>query len=348
MTADPFLDSPADTPKLPGAGRRWLKRSKWIALAILVVLILYYPVGMIIVHKINDDPSFTAGDVPQGQSKAVALAAALIQREVIETVLAGQRSLLHAGLRARQHAELPARHSAGAGPLRDRNGGPDRPLPRLRQRRSRPEQRARLAQLCARHAGMSARPRSPRTRRPSTSRRWSGSAATTTRLAAGKAAFEPRADNLISTLDRIGKDLGAASNAIDQEIDLYSGDWFDLKADNVFYYNKGLLYANALLLRDLGVDFKNVLDERGAGKIWQRMVDSMLEGASLQPLIVINGDAQRAGRAQSPDRPGLLPAARPHAAGRADRHSAEIAPRADHRLLISGTNSRLSPSESSS
>jgi hypothetical protein len=37
------------------------------------------------------------------------------------------------------------------------------------------------------------------------------------------------------------------------------------------------------------VDFKSVLDERGAGKIWQRMIDSMVEGASLQPLIVING-----------------------------------------------------------
>ena len=35
MTADPFLDSPADTPKLPGAGRRGVKRSKWGARAIL-------------------------------------------------------------------------------------------------------------------------------------------------------------------------------------------------------------------------------------------------------------------------------------------------------------------------
>jgi len=85
MTADPFLDSPADTPKLPGSGRRWLRRSKWIALAVLVVLLLYYPVGMIIVHKINDDPGFDVADVPQGASKAVALAAALIDREVNQT-----------------------------------------------------------------------------------------------------------------------------------------------------------------------------------------------------------------------------------------------------------------------
>ena len=65
MTADPFLDSPADTPKLPGAGRRWLRRSKWVALAVLVVLVLYYPVGMLIVHRINDDPKYSAGTVPE-------------------------------------------------------------------------------------------------------------------------------------------------------------------------------------------------------------------------------------------------------------------------------------------
>ena len=57
MTADPFLDSPASTPKLPGSGRRWLRRSKWIALLILLILILYYPIGMILVHQIDDDCS---------------------------------------------------------------------------------------------------------------------------------------------------------------------------------------------------------------------------------------------------------------------------------------------------
>ena len=69
----------------------------------------------------------------------------------------------------------------------------------------------------------------------------------------------------------------------------YSGDWIDLKADDVFYHNKGLLYANALVLRDLGADFEEVLGERGADTIWQRMVDSMVGAPSLQPLIVVNG-----------------------------------------------------------
>ena len=43
------------------------------------------------------------------------------------------------------------------------------------------------------------------------------------RLSQGRASFEPRADNLIATLDRIGKDLGGASDKVDRQIDEFSG-----------------------------------------------------------------------------------------------------------------------------
>jgi hypothetical protein len=90
-------------------------------------------------------------------------------------------------------------------------------------------------------------------------------------------------------LDRIGKDLGAASSEIDHSIDNDAGSWIDFHADDVFYYNKGLLYANGLLLRDLGTDYAPILNEKGAAAIWTRMVASMLEGAGLKPWIVVNG-----------------------------------------------------------
>ncbi len=35
---------------------------------------------------------------------------------------------------------------------------------------------------------------------------------------------------------------------------------------------------------------RQVLAEKGANNIWTRMVDSMLEGAALQPWVVINGE----------------------------------------------------------
>jgi hypothetical protein len=288
MTADPFLDSPADTPKLPGAGRRWLKRSKWIALAVLVALLLYYPVGMIIVHKINDDPNFGPGEVPQGQSRAVALAAALIQREVVDSAWPANDPFFLPGYaldnmpnyqRGIQNAL--ARFATEMADQIGRSRGSSSADEDLTKARGLLNQAPDTWYV----SGGSISANSETQYKEAMVRLVSYN----TRLAAGKAAFEPRADNLMSTLDRIGKDLGAASNAIDQEIDLYSGDWFDLNADNVFYYNKGLLYANAVLLRDLGTDFKGVLDERGAAKIWERMVASMMEGATLQPLVVING-----------------------------------------------------------
>jgi len=288
MTADPFLDSPADAPKLPGTGRRWLKRTKWVALAVLVLLILYYPVGMIIVHKINDDPNFSAGNVPQGQSKAVALAAALIQREVGETSWPANDPFFMPGAALDnmpnfQHGiqQALARFATEMADQIGRSRGSASADPDLTEARGLLNYAPDVWYVSS--ASLAANSETQYLKAMVKLNSYN------TRLAAGRAAFEPRSDNLISTLDRIGKDLGAASNAIDQEIDLYAGDWYDLNADNVFYYNKGLLYANALLLRDLGVDFKTVLDERGAAKIWQRMVDSMVEGASLQPLIVING-----------------------------------------------------------
>jgi hypothetical protein len=288
MTADPFLDSPADTPKLPGAGRRWVKRSKWIALAILVALLLYYPVGMIIVHRINDDPNFTAGEVPQGQSKAVALAAALIQREVGGTSWPANDPFFMPGAALDnmpnfQHGiqQALARFAIEMADQIGRSRGSSSADPDLTNARSLLNYEPDKWYVSS--ASLAANSETQYTDAMVRLTRYND------RLAKGRAVFEPRSDNLISTLDRIGKDLGAASNAIDQEIDLYAGDWYDLNADNVFYYNKGLLYANALLLRDLGADFKNVLDERGAGNVWKRMVDSMMEGATLHPLVVING-----------------------------------------------------------
>src|SRR3954469_25789452 len=87
----------------------------------------------------------------------------------------------------------------------------------------------------------------------------------------------------------IGKALGDRSGKGGRESGDNSGSWIDFYADDVFYQNKGLLYADALILRDLGKDFADILKEKGAQNIWDRMVTSMMEGSQLSPLIVING-----------------------------------------------------------
>jgi hypothetical protein len=288
MTADPFLDSPADTQKLPGRGKRWLKGAKWVALAILLVLLLYYPVGMLIVHTINNDPDFTAGEVPQGQSKAVALASALIQREVAGTSWPANDPFFMPGAALDNMPNFQtgiqqalARFATEMADQIGRSRGSAGADPDLSEARGLLNYAPDIWYVSS--ASLAANSETQYLKAMVRLNNYN------TRLAAGRAVFEPRSDNLISTLDRISKDLGAASNAIDQQIDLHAGDWIDLKADDVFYHNKGLLYANALLLRDLGADFERVLGERGARTIWDRMVDSMMEGAILQPLVVING-----------------------------------------------------------
>ncbi len=64
----------------PSVGRRRLWR--WAAWAILAVVVLYYPVGALIVEDIDDDPQFAPRNVAPGESRAVATAAQLVTREV--------------------------------------------------------------------------------------------------------------------------------------------------------------------------------------------------------------------------------------------------------------------------
>jgi hypothetical protein len=110
------------------------------------------------------------------------------------------------------------------------------------------------------------------------------------RLAQGQAVFETRADNLQATLDRITADLGSSSAAIDREVTERSGFGIDFAADDLFYSNKGRLYAYFLLLRALGADFDKVIRDRDLGAAWAQMLGSFRDAALLQPWVVINGD----------------------------------------------------------
>ena len=67
--------------RLNGGGNgRWLV---WGVAALVLVFGLYYPVGMVLTHKIDDRLDYQVpGDIEPGASRAVAITAALVQREV--------------------------------------------------------------------------------------------------------------------------------------------------------------------------------------------------------------------------------------------------------------------------
>ena len=70
-------------PDFSGTGKR---TAGGIGIAILVAVLLYYPVGMVITNSIDDDVDYKIADaaLPEGGSRAVAMAASLITREVDE------------------------------------------------------------------------------------------------------------------------------------------------------------------------------------------------------------------------------------------------------------------------
>lgn len=110
------------------------------------------------------------------------------------------------------------------------------------------------------------------------------------RLVNGQAHFERRADNLLDTLDRIASDLGSTSAAINDRLVEGSPFAFGKSAD-LYYNTKGRLYANYLLLRELEKDFAAVIAEKQLGGAWANMLESLKAGMELSNFLILNPEA---------------------------------------------------------
>ncbi|TNE37082.1 MAG: DUF2333 family protein [Alphaproteobacteria bacterium] len=109
------------------------------------------------------------------------------------------------------------------------------------------------------------------------------------RLATGDAVFERRSDNLLATLDRIALDIGSSSAVIDTFVGEKSGFPFHRQADDVFYTVKGQSYGYYMILRALGEDFKDVIKERNLESSYAEMLRSFQLTAEMEPLVIMNG-----------------------------------------------------------
>ena len=107
------------------------------------------------------------------------------------------------------------------------------------------------------------------------------------RVAAGGAVFERRADVLAQTLARLGADLNGRAALLDRHVQR-NRRTIDTTADDLFYFNKGMLYAYYMLLRELGRDFEPVLGAGGVASVWNQALASLGKAAQLQPLVVLN------------------------------------------------------------
>jgi hypothetical protein len=274
------------------AGRSW-RRLKIVGLVLLGLLAIYYLGGMIWLHEVDDDPDFAlASTAPEGGSQAVAVAADLIDREInTHRWVANDPFFMPGSLLDNtpnfQQGIIAAlsRFAIELGDQIARTRGSSQIDPDLD-----------TASGLLRYPGTvwifdptvsfapTASSESQYRRALRALRDYNQ------RLSQGQATFEARADNLQATLERIAADVGSASAAIDRHLAERSGFGFDFSADDVFYRNKGRLYAYYLLLRAMQTDFGKVIGDRDLGAAWTQMLDSFRAAAALQPWVVVNGD----------------------------------------------------------
>lgn len=103
------------------------------------------------------------------------------------------------------------------------------------------------------------------------------------------ATFDSRADNLIQFIDRITNDLGSTSDVLAERSEKHNYGWFDMRADDRFWFAYGQLYGYYGILDAAGSDFSKVLAERNVGTLWTDTMKQFQAALRIQPLIISNG-----------------------------------------------------------
>lgn len=108
-------------------------------------------------------------------------------------------------------------------------------------------------------------------------------------LASGKILLPRDATNFATILSAINRDLAQLINANSEHIREHSTDWFDFKADDVFYYAYGKLYAYLQITRNLSNDFKDVLVKYDVYRQWTSFISLLDQAMLIKPSVVRNG-----------------------------------------------------------
>ena len=268
---------------------------KGLAVFLAVMLLVYYPIGMIIVHEINDDPSFAPGlyDIPGG-SKSVAISAALIDREVNRNHFTPHDPFFYPGSVLKR---MPAFQ-------RGIIAGVSRFAIELADQIGRTRGSSQMDADLEKAAGLlkysptvwifdfstSLLPTA------SSEKQYNGALDALVRynqrLARGGATFDKRADNLMETLNRIASDLGSASATIDGQIKVGSVKWIDTDAGETYYFVKGRLYSSYMIVKALGEDYADVLKEKNLQGAWKQTLETFEEAIRPNHFIVFNSNPE--------------------------------------------------------
>ncbi|MCR9214217.1 MAG: DUF2333 family protein [Proteobacteria bacterium] len=265
---------------------------KPVVLILFFLIVAYYPVGMIMVHNIEDDIDFvpTGENVVPGGSHAVDMMAGLIDREInVNRWTANDPFFMPSSMLDNmpnfQQGVISAlaRFSFELTDQIGRTRGSSQTDPDL-------QEAAGLLQYSGTKwtwdPSVSLMPTAASEEQYAKARK--SLINYNKRLAEGQAVFERRADNLIATLDRISLDIGSSTAAIDKHIDENAGNWIDFKADDLFYDIKGQSYGYYMILKTLAQDYESLIKERELNNAWAQMLDSFKSVIELDPIIIVN------------------------------------------------------------
>jgi hypothetical protein len=293
---DPFsvsADAPPLTTKNQDGERKGLS---WKAIGVLLLLALlpvYYIVGAISTHRINDSLNFKADDAGPGTSKTIAVIAGLIDREVNETAWSpntqpfqpaallrygGNMVNFQSGL-IKALSTMTLEIDSQIGRTRGTSAA-DPDLGKARQGLSRQPDTWLLDPLPTSSADQEYR------------KALEALKVYNQRVGNGTAVFDVRVDNLQAVLNRAALDIGSSSDALEKQMAAGRKVLIDRRADKLFYFVKGQSYAYFMTLRALREDFKDVITERRVGPLYEAMLADLATAASMQPLIVQNGSPE--------------------------------------------------------
>jgi hypothetical protein len=103
-------------------------------------------------------------------------------------------------------------------------------------------------------------------------------------LEKGEANFYRRIDNLVPLLKAYESILGSCDENLVKDL----GKISTFKADDVFYYTKGVATAMATILEAVAVDFHDTISDQGTDLI-HHAVEALHHASHLDPWIVLEG-----------------------------------------------------------
>lgn len=109
-------------------------------------------------------------------------------------------------------------------------------------------------------------------------------------LISGQNVFYKNPLDLAYMLKKSKVNLAQSSRQLAASIRENSSNFFDFKADDVFYYNQGKVYAYYMLFRALGQDYKDIIVNAGQYQNWISLTKALEEACAIQPAIIRNGE----------------------------------------------------------